>query len=99
MYRNRITPQLPSLFSDTSILKDRKGHLLKRGPPNGGPVQTTRAFSWDVRYRRYLSFIIPVQVAELYIDCLPRIALRKSQNAPAPGNACTLSLGSVFLAF
>lgn len=91
-------------YTDMTISQNPKDALLERAPPNRGPIQTTNAYGWDVKYRQYFSFIIPVQVAasvleEFYTDCLHRIAPKLSQNSPAPGNAFTLNIGSVFLAF
>ena len=68
MFHNRITVQLPSVFNETSVPQNRKGHLLKRAPPNGGPLKTPHAFGWDVRYRQYVSFIIPVQVVASVLE-------------------------------
>ncbi|CAD6579447.1 MAG: hypothetical protein ASARMPRED_009134 [Alectoria sarmentosa] len=76
----------------------------KRSPPNGGPIQTTTAHGWAIKYRQYESIIIPIQVAAsvletFYADCLRRIALKQTRNRPSPGNAFTFQLGSVYLAF
>ena len=103
IHSNHIFPEAYSSFSDMPTSRNPENNLLKRAP-NGGPIQTTHIYGWDIRYRQYLSFIIPVQVAasvleEFYTACLRRIALKQSLNIPAPGNALTLTLGSVFLAF
>ena len=58
-----------------------------------------------MKYRQYVSFIVPVQVAaatvleEFLTDALRGIALKQVTNEPSPGRAFTLNLGSVFLAF
>lgn len=96
----------PSIYlpSVDVLTPQRPERVLRRAPPNPGPFLTTSAFGWIIKYREYASMIIPVQVAasvleEFYTDCLRRIERRMANNVPGPGNAFTLSVGSVFLAF
>ena len=96
----------PSIYlpSVDVLTPQRPEPVLRRAPPNPGAVLTTSAFGWIIKYREYYSMIIPVQVAasvleEFYTDCLRRIERRMANNMPSPGNAFTLSVGSVFLAF
>lgn len=96
----------PSIYpSSIDVLTpQRPERVLQRAPPNPGPVLTTSAFGWIIKYRNYYSVLIPVQVAasvleEFYTDCLRRIDGKMALNIPGPGNAFTFSVGSVFLAF
>ena len=103
VHLNHEAPKLASSSMDTSIRQTREGRLLERAPPNEGPIQTASAHGWEINYRQYFSFIIPVQVVasvleEFYTDCLQQIALQIFQNRPAPGNTFTVNIGSVFLA-
>ena len=93
---NHVLPEYPS----PSVDMQTSDTLIKRGPPNPGPIDITTGYGWVVKYRPYYSFIIPVQVAasvleEFYNKCLRRIARELSSNSM---NAFTFSLGSVFLA-
>lgn len=104
IHSNHMSPKSYSSYTDIPSSQARESDLLARKPPNGGPIQTTNIRGWDIKYRQYFSFIIPVQVAasvleEFYNDCLRRITLKQSRNKPDPGNAFAFNLGSVFLAF
>lgn len=79
-------------------------HLHHRAPPNAGPIRNAAVSGWQVRYRQYLTFIIPVQVAasvleEFYNDVLQRVSVNLLSNQPSPGTELTLSMGSVILSF
>ena len=104
VHHNHVSPKSSSPSPGISVSQAREVHLLERTLPNGGPIQTTNAHGWEIRYRQYFSFIIPVQVAasvleEFYTSCLRRIARNQFRNRPAPGNAFTFTMGSVLLAF
>ena len=93
---NHVLPDYPSPSVDIQT----PDTLIKRGPPNPGPIDITTGYGWVVKYRPYYSFIIPVQVAasvleEFFNKCLRRIARELSSNSM---NAFTFNLGSVFLA-
>ena len=85
VHHNHVSPKSSSPSPDISVSQAREVHLLERTLPNGGPIQTTNARGWEIRYRQYFSFIIPVQVAasvleEFYTSCLRRIALNQFRN-------------------
>ena len=94
---NHVLPEVPSPPVDIQTPID---NLIKRGPPNPGPIDITTGYGWVVKYRPYYSFIIPIQVTasvleDFYNKCLRRIVRELSSNSM---NAYTFSLGSVFLA-
>ena len=100
---DHVSLEIPSQSVDIFGSQGPKGILLKRAPPNAGPVATTSGYGWVVKYRKYYNFIIPVHVAasvleEFYTECLRRIALEEFLKKPGPGNGITFNLGSVFLA-
>ena len=87
-------------FSSPSVDIQTPSTLIKRGPPNPGPIDITTGYGWVIKYRPYYSFIIPIQVAasvleEFYNQCLRRIAREPSRDIM---NAFTFNIGSVFLA-
>lgn len=105
---NAASPRSPSCSTALSPPQTpkvpRHRHLLQRSLPNPGPIQNAAAFGWQVRYRQYFSFIIPVQVAasvleDFYADCLQHVSMKLLQNKPSPGTDFTFSIGSVFLSF
>lgn len=99
----RISPSIYPPSIDI-LTPQRPEPVLRRAPPNPGPVRTMTTFGWIIKYREYQSFIIPVQVAasvleEFYTDCLRRIERKMARNEDNPRNAFTFSIGSVFLSF